>query len=94
MEVLLLIGIIVWIMLSTYLIGYEENSERVTILTVYIITTILIGCIYLEYVDAKVREHQYIHFRDSKYPNYSENKDYKHWLLDNPNKDKHEKHIN
>lgn len=38
----------------------------------------------LSYVDERLLDVRYKQFRDNVYPDYSKDRNYQHWLLDNP----------
>ena len=57
----------------------ESVTEGTLGVFIFCVTGILVSMIIFE----EMEKRNYTHFRDSNYTDYSNNIDYKHWLLDN-----------
>jgi len=63
---------------------YESIKHKTFGVFVSLLQLSLLVDITIYKADKIVREIQYKQFRDSNYTDFSKNKNYRHWLIDNP----------
>ena len=64
---------------AAWLVERKEWCAVITWISLFLaITLIIVG------VDKEVTESNYKNFRDKVYPDYSKDRDYQKWLVDNP----------
>lgn len=78
--IFLLIAVLLYVIADVLEVGYLR-------ILIYFIAGVLLSALSTaHYMHTIRKKQQFIQFRDKSYPNFADDKEYKHWLIDHPKK--------